>query len=672
MRRNTVGPLALLVAASASAVAASDITGNNVALNGADSLFNVTQDVLSMCPGAYGRNIQHLGGGSSVAVTQMIHSNQRIAPLGRAIKDTEYCSVGTQVGVPVSSPANTEALLLGVDGISLLANTATTCSSTTANGVGRSFPVPGFANYVPANSIEVLTLLYFGLHNGTGGSTVGAYDCNSPQRRALVANWQNLFGSDCASGASVCPNGLTHAFRPADVSGAGDAFIGIVGLTSRVLGTFATDPASAPQTNPFCNTHDANNGTSSFLDEGTPQSLTPNFRHYWSAGDMQDEDPIRVNANPNTATSTTGDTVARGGQVPVHHFAGTLGLVLPIFPPDAPGITVADAYPTANCSTFCDLVPVIKGSLLPPGYTCPDDTEPTLGGCYLPIIKQSNPDPRCIATNSTVCFGSQFGAFDGRAYNLVTVVLATQVPPSYRAPDAMYQFALDANHRIMSGSFYRLHMRKPSPNAAPDAGLGQTGICQQPDATSQIGCLVDADRCSVGLAGRGAAANFPGLGQPPIPAASPLKALAISAPDVPLTPPFTPGGDSDLALRNLLAAPGTQPFYPLARRLYLATIYGFGDAQLLATNPPNPDLTSGERELVKCFNAPSISTVAVSGSRYVPHVTASGNVECLDYPEEGAAFVPPVNTQGPGNVALPGCSMGYPAHNACTDPVTAP
>ena len=97
----------------------------------------------------------------------------------------------------------------------------------------------------------------------------------------------------------------------------------------------------------------------------------------------------------------------------------------------------------------------------------------------------------------------------------------------------MYQYALDANKRIMTGSFDRIHMRKPAPNAAPNASLGQTGICQQPDATQQIGCLVDADRCSVGFAGREAAQDFPGTGTPLDPVAEPLKALALDAPASP-------------------------------------------------------------------------------------------------------------------------------------------
>ncbi len=314
--------------------------------------------------------------------------------------------------------------------------------------------------------------------------------------------------------------------------------------------------------------------------------------------------------------------------------------------------------PTANCSTSCDLVAIIRTNQIPTGYTCPDGTAPTLGKCYQPIISPANPDPRCIATNSTKCFGA-VGNPDGRAYNMATVVLASQLPTANQATGAVYQYALDANKRIMSGSYYRIHMRKPSPNAAPNASLGQTGICLQPDATQQIGCLVDADRCSVGFAGREASQDFPGLGTPPNPGAEPLKSLALDAPGVALTPPFTPGSSPDLAVQNLLAPAGTTPFYPMARRLWFHTMFGFGDGQLFATNPPNADAASGERELTKCYNNASITTVAVSDNGYVPHTTSGGAHRVRRLPG-GRDLDQPAAGQRPGlrQRRLPGLQPG--------------
>ncbi len=75
----------------------------------------------------------------------------------------------------------------------------------------------------------------------------------------------------------------------------------------------------------------------------------------------------------------------------------------------------------------------------------------------------------------------------------------------------------------------------------------------------------------------------------------------------------------------------------MATRLWFHMLYGFGDGQLFATNPPTADSLSGERELTKCFDNPSITTVAVTDNGYAPHTTASGGIECVDYPEESFA-----------------------------------
>jgi hypothetical protein len=658
----------VLVGASASLVAANvDVNGNNLGLAGSDTLYATTQAVLAACPMSTTRGIMFGGGGTYLAVERMANNDQRVAPAAVALKSNEYCPTGTFTngGAPVSSPANTAALLLGVAADAVLANSDTTCSSPTVNGVGNAFSVPGLGTYVPSNSFETLTLLYFGLHNGTGGSLPGSFDCSSPQRRALVASWQNLLSGSCPLGGSVCTSGLSHAFRPADVSDAAEAFIEILNLPdpNRGLGSLSSAPLSVRRRlrNPFCNSHDANAGTTSYRDEGAPSALIGGT--YWNAADMQDEDPIRVNANPSTATSTTGDSVARGTQQPLRNFAGTLGLVLPIFPPDAPTATASDAYPTIPCSTVCDLVAVSKANQLPNGFVCPDGQAPILGGCWQPVISSANKDPRCVTSNTSRCFGIQ-GNPDGRAYNLATIVLTTQLPPAQQNVAYTYQYAHDARSRIMTGSFYRLHMQKPAPDAMPNAAIGQTGTCKQMDAADQVGCLVDADRCSVGVALRRAAKYYPGIGG--VPGAAPLKALAVSAPGVASTPPFTPGTTPDLALTNLLGPPGTAPFYPLSHRLYFETIFGLGNgangSQLFAS-PPG---TSGERELVQCFSAPAIVLPAMSGAELVPYLTPAGAIECIDYPEQSATTTtPPPNVQGDGDVAFGGCNLGGPGNNAC-------
>jgi cysteine-rich repeat protein len=193
-------------------------------------------------------------------------------------------------------------------------------------------------------------------------------------------------------------------------------------------------------------------------------------------------------------------------------------------------------------------------------------------------------------------------------------------------------------------------------NNVPDAAAGATGICRENDDTSQIGCLVDSDPCSVGFAGRLAARSFPGVGSPPTPTSAETKALAVNGVTPFTADPANPA-DHDKALTNLVAAPGTTPLYPIARRLFVATTYGFGN------------LKGGERELSQCYSDNTILNAALT-NRFVP---VPGGVQCLDYKQEGTSTSSPLpNVQGSGSAALPGCNTGLPASNACTDPATAP
>jgi hypothetical protein len=260
----------------------------------------------------------------------------------------------------------------------------------------------------------------------------------------------------------------------------------------------------------------------------------------------------------------------------------------------------------------------------------------------------TSPDPRCITANTTKC-ADLTGRPDGRQYNLATVVAASQIPTAQRGTTP-FQYAFDANKRIMTGSFYRIHSTTAGAGNVPDPTVGQTGLCQENDDTSQIGCLTDSDPCSIGYAGRESAKSYPGTGTPPVPQTAPLKALAVNG-----TPPFTPASvnaDPDTALKNLLQPAGTTPLYGLSRRLYFNTIFGFSN------------LKGGENELAQCYGNNAIVGPAVSGHGFV---AIPGGVQCLDYPEElGTTSTPAPNVQGTGNVALGGCNLGLTGQNACS------
>jgi hypothetical protein len=51
----------------------------------------------------------------------------------------------------------------------------------------------------------------------------------------------------------------------------------------------------------------------------------------------------------------------------------------------------------------------------------------------------------------------------------------------------------DSNANSMVGSFFRIHMLRPSSYAPPGAP-----VCQQSTNATQIGCLVSSDPCTLG------------------------------------------------------------------------------------------------------------------------------------------------------------------------------
>jgi hypothetical protein len=329
-------------------------------------------------------------------------------------------------------------------------------------------------------------------------------------------------------------------------------------------------------------------------------------------------------------------------------------VVLPVLVPDTASVQPADRYPQTTCSAACNPFPAFKLSNAGkyPGFLCPNGLPPQGGNlCFMPYMgSDSAPDPQCVATSADKCADVVGGHPDGRRYNLVTMVPSSQVAAAFKTGN--FQFAVDATTpvpRILNGSFHRIHSVVPAANYAAGVGTetGTTGICQQGDDTSQIGCLTDSDPCSIGYAGREAAQGFPGTVAANGPTSQPLKGLTING-----TPPFTPTGDPDLVIKNLLQPVGTLPLYPLSRRLWFATIYGFGNLQ------------GHEKELAQCYATNTIMNSAMPNNGFV---AIPSGVSCVDYPEAQATATPAPNAQGSGNVALGGCG-GTPSTNtdACT------
>jgi hypothetical protein len=665
MRTSMVGAAFLLCGAGAAMVAALEPAGDNIAMNGSDTLFDVSREVLANCPNIGTHGITYSGGGSGVGASQMLAHTQRIAPMSRALKNSEYCVASGTAFTAGARPGLAEGLLVGLDGVALVSDQVTSCATTTANNFGRATAFPVFAdgvsgapascpgcdasnNYTFANSFDALKILYFGLtHDNT-------YDCASSVRKSLIKNWGNLFADTSCAGAATCTTGLTHAFRRSDLSGTTDAFLSVFSFPAKAglpaggsvgIGTVPNVPVgAASKMNPFCNSSDAN--------------ANPPTQSFGGGADFQDKDPVRTQCG---ASGTIDDVCGGNPATGTANFRGDLGVVLPVLIPDTTTSTASDFYHNANCSTACTLVAPIRSNQIPAGFLCPDGTPPLAGLCYMPATTSG--DPRCKAAFSTKCVSSA-GRPDGRLYNLTNVVTSTQVPAAQRGT-APFQMALDVSKRILTGgAFYRIHETSAGAHNVPDPAVGTNGTCRENDDTSQIGCLVNSDPCSVGYAGREAAKYYPGLGSPAIPQPAALKAAAING-----TAPFAPGANPDLPITNLLAAPGTTPLYPIARRLYVNTIYGFG-------NPPaTPDgsgLQGGEKLLADCFGNNAITGPAITSHGFV---AVPGGVQCIDYPEEVATTsTPAVNAQGPGGAALGGCGLGLTAQNACavSPPVITP
>jgi ABC-type phosphate transport system substrate-binding protein len=630
MRTSIATATFLLLGAGATAVGAMT-SGDNLALNGSDTLFNVTQKVMMLCNGTSGpsngniggHNLSYLGGGSGAGAANMDAQTQEMAPMSRALKGSEYCNAAANGNTPaITTQGTTNALLIGLDGVSIMANSANACSGDVAQS-GRQFQYTGTDNathtYTINSSLDVLRLVYGG--TDSGGTFTGNYGCAGPIRKALVANWNNIFNANCGT-AKNCPaeytingnvtdvtSGLTHAWRRSDLSGTTDVFVTLVGFGSRKIGS---NPivAPAPAVNPFCNSKDANGG---------PATIG-------GASDYADNDPIRVTCDDNDLVCGKDNN---------------LGLVLPILLPDVASAPT-DTYPVVDCDPgACALSDPEDGGSLP----CPRGGPRKLGRCYQPYHLQGTvKNFQCRASLLQSCFGDQ--GVDGRAYNQ---------PLKHVDGSEGAAYVSDSNNNLMAGSFFRIHQTHGS-----TYGTAAT-TCGFSDDTQQIGCLVNADPCSIGYAGREADAQ----------AGNQALSLNGILPKDPVGHPADPdfyienlvtGGaacatDADCTVapktKCALVNPTTNPVtkgqcfdptklpYPIARRLYVASLVGFGN------------LPGGEKQLGLCFADYNIVKPAISMNNFVQNPPG---IQCLDYPE--------TNTSDPNAAFLPTCAAGGTS-NAC-------
>jgi cysteine-rich repeat protein len=519
---------------------------DGVQMKGSDTIFEVTKDLLAVCPGATG--INYLGSGSGNGETGMKtagtapNPQQTVAPMSRFLAPGSTgatCTISSQGGGAWGAPSTAEGLVFAMDGISVVAaksmGGSTTCNGAVDDCDGTTDPTAGLAfsgtvnggTYTLNNWRDVLRQVFAGMSN-TAGNNIALRDCNSAVRRSLLDNYNTIFQNPASCTFANCAQ-VKHAFIRDNESGTTDVFVSLLNLTSINL---------TANVSPFCNalrTSDALPGAAGEVARYFP--------------DYQDFDPVRRNCvAQEQVCHKNGNTLVGTNRI-------GLGVVIPVTPTDWIA-TNAEAFPTAACTSgnfvYAPLVPQSVG--LPVVRRCPNgDVAAFDSNCQYP--RSATNSFKCLngvlnrpgfVLNNAQVEGREPSLADGRVYNLH--LLKDPVAP---AVDPTYEQDLRA--RRMVGAFYRIHTTTSIVTPAV--------TCQNRDATSQIGCLVSASPCSIGYAGKGAVDDNPGA-----------AALKINK--------LHPSVDCVQTVA-----------YPLSRKLYLNTFQGFED----------PDLATQEFELAKCF-----------------------------------------------------------------------
>jgi len=452
----------------------------------------------------------------------------------------------------------------------------------------------------------VLGLIYGG-HDFSNSSA--AVDCNSTARQNLVANWSLLFQQGCsfASGAAICNDtthggALWHAFRRDDVAGTADAFASIIGLTPSISGAYGETSTISTYgfgATPYCNAmnwdvsiNNVNVSNSSYCyggvhsqflgPGGVPDSTDPTHRMpppgVWGAApdtsqlkptkgswdvlptSYQDNDPIRRPC----IGATVKNTGIAGEQI--CNIDNNLGLVLPINASDwlLSLSTPLKQYPTNNCTgAFVLGAPPTVFTCAPSGVThsgeCPNGDSLFAGGCLVPI-DSTNDTSQCLS-NSTNVTAIQVrtnlangGNPDGRIYNIT--MRDGSVSNNGTLPFLQYNIAaLSTAANPVTVDFWggsgRIHSTQTI--------LPGTAVpCQEVDVDDAIGCITQADPCSIGFSGDNAKTWNQ---RSPITAASPGTDAARLDEIYPVP-----------ATVQLLGQAGE---YQFARKLYFSSFIGF-------------------------------------------------------------------------------------------------
>jgi len=578
-------------------------------LQGSDTLEDVTKDVINVC--SLGTLINYVGGGSGTGQAAMVAGTQQIAPMSRELNNTACTASASQ-------------LLIGLDGIAIVAanqligdstertpdDTNDDCSDSVSGGI--SLAVPGCTaadgcttagTYTFTSWKDVLAMIYGGQNhttaaqlNANGTRNPARINCAGAVRQALVNNWSQIFSDNGAEPQSCRSSNcgrLKHAFRRGDLSGTTDTFVGLVGLvpippfTTAFAGQLPTKD-SAATANPFCNAGEAvmNKGDSDYLDLDPIRRIADSdFAANARLGFEQVAEGYQAPSNPpstpfldnrtDPAVGVLADFAVSQAQniLPDPAIANSvalqrtalaarkgLGVVLPIEIPANYQDEIAAYFstiPQGGEPTICSpgafaLSNVGTGIMCPDGSTSP---------CLLPvnISNPSVPNFNCL-NNSPVPAASPLR--DARVYNLLVVSPTGKfVKDSYTNPNLLAAGLSAVRQNRIVSAFFRLHVSQTDSLADFAPGIN----CKKLTSTDQIGCLVSANPCSIGFAGRESVDDFTNM--------------AIQVEGIRSTP----------ATISRLVNGSAQPPYPLARRLWVNALNGFGS------------VTGDQRTLLQCF-----------------------------------------------------------------------
>jgi hypothetical protein len=244
-------------------------------------------------------------------------------------------------------------------------------------------------------------------------------------------------------------------------------------------------------------------------------------------------------------------------------------------------------YPTNACTTFLVGKPVnvftcaIRGSGTHHSGECANGDALIAGGCLVPV-DSVNGTSQCVASKATVAAlqNRALGSPDGRHYN-VQMRDGTVSEPTI----GFAQYAIPSLGTTVdfAAGYNRIHQVETT--------VGSSAVaCQMVDMTDQIGCLAQADPCSIGYAGDGAKlfANRTNGASAGGGTAGAIDAIRVA---------------QTYANAASVQKLGTAGEYQLSRKLYFNSVVGFANV----TGAPD-ELTLAQDEATATFINPILTS----------------------------------------------------------------